>query len=110
MPLAAHFFVKILSKILSIYLHIYLECRNCFFSCRMQDSCFFLGQGLPCLALYRLATQLQIAKGDVFGLYFKAEICENFSAREASTPTSHLFGGIDLSAQEVELDYLGLQT
>ena len=38
----------------------------------MQDSLFFLGHALPCLALYRLATQLQIAKGDVFGLYLRA--------------------------------------
>src|SRR5436309_7033575 len=69
MPLAAQFFVKILSNILSIYLHIYLECWSWAFSCRMQDSRFFLGQGLPCLALYRLATQLQIAKGELFGFF-----------------------------------------
>src|SRR5437870_2928075 len=50
-------------------IYIYLECRSCFFSCRMQDSLFFLGQALPCLALYRLATQLQIAKGELFGFF-----------------------------------------
>ena len=35
----------------------------------MQDSCFFLGHALPCLALYRLATQLQITKGELFGFF-----------------------------------------
>jgi len=69
MPLAAQFFTKILSN---TYLHIYLECWSCFFSCRMHDSLFFLGHALPCLALYRLATQLEIAKDDVFGLYLRA--------------------------------------
>src|SRR5439155_21588255 len=74
-------------------IYIYLECWSCFFSCLIQDSCFFLGQALPCLALYRLATQLQITKGELFGFFTELIllkwfiICLVFPTAAISLPT-----------------------